>query len=104
MYIDEDMIADAISELFCYRVPKRLAEYWGDQYVGITSVRHIKSWADLGNVLKSEYEAYKIGAKDIMEQHEIICSQCMAKNKYTRETGYRLELQPYEWNGGQHPC
>ena len=48
VYIDEDMIADAISELFCYRVPKRLAEYWGDQYVGITSVRHIKSVHVLG--------------------------------------------------------
>ena len=95
MYINEDTIADAISELFRYMVPKRLAEYWNDQYAGAGSPPYVKNWADLRGILKSEYEAYTIGRKDCEEQHEIMCSQCIAANKYTRETGYKLELLPY---------
>lgn len=96
MYINEDMITDAMSELFRYMVPKRLAEYWNDQYTGSGSPSYVKNWADLGGILKSEYEAYAIGRKDSEEQHEIMCSQCIATNKYTRETGYKLELSPYK--------
>ena len=96
MYINEDTIADAISELFRYMVPKRLAEYWNDQYAGAGSPPYVKNWTDLGEILKSEYEAYSIGIKDSEEQHEIMCSQCSAANKYTMETGYKLELLPYK--------
>ena len=96
MYINEGTIADAVSELFRCKVPKRLAEYWNDQYAGISSPAYIKSWEDLSKVLRSEYEAYTIGSRDREEQHEILCSHCAAKNKYARNTGYNLELQPHE--------
>lgn len=95
MDINVEMIDDAISELFHYRVPKRLAEYWNEQYAGTVPASHIKNWAELSRVLKSEYETYSIGIRDSMDQHEITCSQCMAKNRYFRETGYRLVLEPH---------
>ena len=96
MYIYEETIADVVSELFRSRVPKRLVEYWNDQYTGITSPAYITSWEDLSWVLRSEYEAYAIGTSDSEERQEILCSHCIAKNEYARKTGYNLELQPYE--------
>lgn len=96
MYISEDTIAEAVSELFRYKVPKRLAEYWNDRYAGIASPSYIKKWTELSEILKSEYEAYSIGIRDNEEWHEIICGQCTAINKYTTKTGYKLELLPYE--------
>ena len=90
MYINEETIADAVSELFRSRVPKRLAEYWNDQYSGISSPAYIKNWKDLSGILRSEYEAYAIGLRDSEEQQEILCSHCIAKNEYARNTGYNL--------------
>ena len=96
MDINEDTITDAISELFRYRVPKRLAEYWNEQYAGSISPTYIKNWADLSGVLQSEYDVYAIGIRDNEKQHEIICSQCFAANKYAMKTGYQLKLLSYE--------